>query len=44
MCTIFSYVQKYKKKYTNFFQFLQLKKNLYITWACFRNVLKSQGT
>ena len=26
---------------TENFQFLQLKKNLYITWACFRNEFKS---
>ena len=27
-----------KKKSTENFQFLQLDKNLNITWACFRNV------
>ena len=31
------YSEKYQKFSTENFQFLQLGKNLYITWACFRN-------
>ena len=35
---IWAKVRNISKISTEIFQFLQLKKNLYITWACFRNV------
>ena len=32
-------LEKYQRFSTDLFQFLQLKKSLYIAWACFHNVL-----
>ena len=34
---------KNKQNYHENFQFLLVKKSLYIAWACFRNVEKKQG-